>query len=68
MHFEILNDPRTVYFNETMDCYNFQNKVNFTTHEAGHSLDIFMSRDDDGLISSVRQGYFISDHCLIITK
>ena len=49
IHCEILNDPSSVYFNEIMDCYRFQNKVNFPTHEAGRSLEIFMSRDGDVL-------------------
>ena len=40
-------------------------KVVFSTHKLGHTLDLVILDNALSLISTVGQGSFISDHCLI---
>ena len=58
-------DPNTVMFKDCLESLNLTCKVDFLTHELGHTLDIVILDNTSSLIPIVNQGCFISDHSLI---
>ena len=61
-------DPNTIIFKDCLESLNLTCKVDFSTHELGHTLDLVIQDNASSLISTVNQGYFISDHSLIYMK
>ena len=58
-------DPNTVIFKDCLESLNLTCKVNFPTHELGHTLDLVILDNASSLIPMVNQGCCISDHSLI---
>ena len=58
-------DPNTIIFKDCLESLNLTCKVDFPTHELGHTLDLVILDNGSSLISMVNQGCFISDHSLI---
>ena len=58
-------DPNTIIFKDCLESLNLTCKVDFPTHELGHTLDLVILDNASSLISMVNQGCFISDHSLI---
>ena len=58
-------DPNTIIFKDCLESLNLTCKVDFSTHELGHTLDLVILDNASSLISTVNQGSFISDHSLI---
>ena len=58
-------DPNTIIFKDCLESLNLACKVNFPTHELGHTLDLVILDNASSLIPMVNQGCFISDHSLI---
>ena len=57
--------PNTIIFKDCLESLNLTCKVDFSTHELGHTLDLVILDNASSLISMVNQGSFISDHSLI---
>ena len=57
--------PTQLFFNDCLESLNLTCKVNFPTHELGHTLDLVILDNASSLIPMVNQGCFISDHSLI---
>ena len=58
-------DPNTIIFKDCLESLNLTCKVDFPTHELGHTLDLVILDNASSLIPMVNQGCFISDHSLI---
>ena len=64
-----VDDPDDTYgcqFNNLLSSYGLVNHVTFPTHQAGHTLDLVITRNNQELeLGSIKPGYFLSDHCFI---
>ena len=58
-------DSNIILFKDCLESLNLTCKVDFSTHELGHTLDLVILVNASSLISTVNQGSFISDYCLI---
>ena len=58
-------DPNTIIFKDCLESLNLTCKVNFPTHELGHTLDLVILDNASSLTPMVNQGCFISDHNVI---
>ena len=58
-------DPNTIIFKDCLESPSLTCKVDFPTHELGHTLDLVILDNASSLIPMVNQGCFISDHSLI---
>ncbi len=66
LHVEDKSDFYGKEFCAVLDSYGLINHVTVPTHEAGHTLDLIITRDTDEIALSIpRAGYFISDHCFV---
>ena len=55
--------PDTVTFNDFLESFDL-NYTTFSTHLSRHTLDLVIT-NSHGLIKSIEQGHYLSDHCFI---
>ena len=64
-----VDDPDDTYgcqFNNLLSSYGLINHVTFPTHQAGHTLDLVITRNNQELeLGQIKPGYFLSDHCFV---
>ena len=64
-----VNDPDDTYgcqFNDLLSSYGLINHVTFPTHQAGHTLDLVITQNNQELeLGSIKPGYFLSNHCFV---
>ena len=64
-----VDDPDDAYgcqFNNLLSSYGLVNHVTFPTHQAGHTLDLVITQNNQELeLGSIKPGYFLSDHCFV---
>ena len=67
-----IDDPDDTYgcqFNNLLSSYGLVNHVTFPTHQAGHTLDLVITRNNQELeLRSIKPGYFLSDHCFVCAE
>ena len=56
--------PDTIIFNDFLESFDLINFTTFPTHESIHTLDSVIT-SSHGLIKSIKQGHFLSDHCFV---
>ena len=64
IHMDKLEHPDTVTFNELLESFDLVNYTTFPTHLSKHTLDLVIT-NSHGLIKSIEQGHYLSDHCFI---
>ena len=65
-HLEDRNDTEALKMNDLFDTLNYKQHVTTRTHKSGHTLDVFITRDNENLISQWKVGDQLSDHNLIL--
>ena len=65
IHVDDSSDSDTITFMDLLDSYNMLNKVTFPTHVKHHSLDLVIEDRDNTVVSNVKEGMFLSDHCFV---
>ena len=65
IHVDDSSDSDTITFMDLLDSYNMMNKVTFPTHVKHHSLDLVIEDSDNTVVSIVKEGLFLSDHCFV---
>ena len=67
-----INDPTDTYgrqFNDLLSSYGLVNHITFPTHQAGHTLDLVITWNNQGMeLRSINPGYFLSDHCFVCVE
>jgi len=66
-HMDVSTDTDAKRMTSLLDSMDLRQHVTFPTHQAGHTLDLLISRISDNLIvpGSENHGNFISDHCIV---
>ena len=68
-HVDLPSAPSTVPFLDLLNTFDLSQHVNFPTHSAGHTLDLFLTRSSSNIISSISSADpSLSDHCAIIAS
>ena len=65
IHVDDSSDSDTITFMDLLDSYKMLNKVTFPTHVKHHSLDLVIEDRDNTVVSKVKEGLFLSDHCFV---
>ena len=65
IHVDDSSDSDTITFMDLLDSYNMLNKVTFPTHVKHHSLDLVIENRDNTVVTHVKEGLFLSDHCFV---
>ena len=66
LHIDDPNDTYGYQFNDLLSSYGLVNHVTFPTHQAGHTLDLVITQNNQKMeIRSIKPGYFLSDHCFV---
>ena len=65
IHVDDSSDSDTITFMDLLDSYNMLNKVTFPTHVKHHSLDLVIEDRDNTVVTNVKEGLFLSDHCFV---
>ena len=65
IHIDEATEPDTITILDFLDSFNLTNHVQWPMHRSGHTLDLFISNQDDTSIKSVTKGYMLSDHTFI---
>ena len=64
-----VDDPDDTYgcqFNDLLSSYGLINHVTFPTHQAGHTLNLVITQNNQELeLGSIKPGYYLSDHCFV---
>ena len=64
-----VDDPDDTYgcqFNNLLSSYGLVNHVTFLTHQAGRTLDLVITQNNQELeLGSIKPGYFLSNHCFV---
>ena len=64
-----IDDPDNTYgcqFNNLLSSYGLVNHVTFPKHQAGHTLDLVITQNNQELeLRSIKPGYFLSNHCFV---
>ena len=64
-----VDDPDDTYgcqFNNLLSSYGLINHVTFLTHQAGHTLDLVITQNNQELeLGSIKPGYYLSNHCFV---
>ncbi len=69
LHVDVEADYYGKEFRDILVSFGLVNHVSIPTHESGHTLDLLITRDTDELsLSLPKGGYFISDHCFVLTR
>ncbi|XP_063960265.1 uncharacterized protein LOC135155265 [Lytechinus pictus] len=69
IHIEKSNRAEVLNFLDILRMSKLRNHITCSTHMAGHTLDLVISRDDDSLVSSVKSTQSLpSDHSAIICR
>ena len=65
----LIDDPDNTYgcqFNNLLSSYGLVNHVTFPTHQAGHTLELVITQNNQELeLRSIKPGYFLSNHCFV---
>ena len=64
IHMDKPEHPDTVTFNDFLESFDLFNYTTFPTHLSRHTLDLVIT-NSHGLIKSIEQGHYLSDHCFI---
>ena len=65
IHVDDSSDSDTITFMDLLDSYNMLNKVTFPSHVKHHSLDLVIEDRDNTVVTNVKEGLFLSDHCFV---
>ena len=65
IHIDIVNNPTSLRFAETLTAFNLFQHVTEATYESGHLLDLVISRPND-FVSNIIIGEYFSDHKTIL--
>ena len=66
LHVDDADNTYGYQFNNLLSSYGLVNHVTFPTHQAGHTLDLVITWNNQELeLGSIKPGYFLSDHCFI---
>ena len=61
IHIDIVNNPKSLRFAETLTSFHLVQHVPEATHESGHLLELVISRPND-FVSNIIIGEYFSDH------
>ena len=65
IHIDNTSDPSTKAFLQTLETFDLQQHVNVATHEAGHILDLVVTRNsEDNIFSVTVEDCSVSDHSI----
>ena len=64
IHMDKPEHPDTVTFKIFLESFDLVNYTTFPTHLSRHTLDLVIT-NSHGLIKSIEQGHYLSDHCFI---
>ena len=64
IHMDTPEHPDTVTLNDFLESFDLVNYTTFPTHLSRHTLDLVIT-NSHGLIQSIEQGHYLSDHCFI---
>jgi len=68
IHADELSDQDGVAFLEILESMGFLQHLDKPTHLSGHTLDLIITRQCDSVLTSApTTGYFLSDHCSILS-
>ena len=65
LHVDNPNLPEVAQFLEILNSFGLVIKINDSTHIAGHTLDLIITRKESGLVQNVIADDLISDHLLV---
>ena len=69
LHIDDLDDTYGCQFNNLLSSYDLVNHFIFPTHQAGHTLDLVITWNNQELeLRSIKPGYFLSDHCFVCAE
>ena len=69
IHLDVLEDRDSIRLTDILSSMDLQQHVRVSTHEHGHTLDVFITRCDGELfMETPQQGLKISDHYLITSR
>ena len=68
IHMEDKLNVDMILFDDILEALNLINKVNFLTHTANHTLDLFINQQDSSIIQSIERGELLPDHHFINFK
>ena len=64
IHVDNPEHPDTIISNDFLGSFDLINITTFPTHVSRHTLDLVIT-SSHGLIKSIKQGFFLSDHCSV---
>ena len=65
IHAEDISNFDTIIFYGFLDSFNLTNKIIFSTHKSGHTLDLVLVEKNSKLDYMLKQGHMITDHNFI---
>ena len=68
-HVDVPDDADAIKFLDLLVCMGLTQHVITPTHRSGHSLDLIITRDLDGLVQTPPiSDSFLSDHCTVLSE
>ena len=69
IHVDVPDDADAIKFLDLLECMRLTQHVITPTHRSGHSLDLIITRDLDGLVQTLPiSDSFLSDHCTVLSE
>ena len=69
IHVNVPDDPDAFKFLDLLECMGLTQHVIAPTHRSGHTLDLIITRDLDGLVQTTPiSDSFLSDHCTVLSE
>ena len=66
IHCDVVDDRSTIQLNELLSAFNLTQSIGTSTHQRGHTIDVVITHQDDGIISDIDvRDINISDHYFI---
>ena len=62
IHWDNEKDNEQAQFATLLESFELEQHVSGSTHRAGHTLDLLLSRREDDIVHSCSVGHFIADH------
>ena len=69
IHVDVPDDADAIKFLDLLECMGLTQHVITLTHRSGHTLDLIITRDLDGLVQTTPiSDSFLSDHCTVLSE
>ena len=66
VHWDVRSNPESLKLSSLLDSFGMKQHVITSTHIAGHTLDLVMSRESDDIVDDCSASDFISDHNAVL--